>query len=274
MRTVAFACLLSLAACTSGSGDDGRLSVVATVFPIAEVARAVGGDDVRVHDLTPADAEPHDYEPGSDDVDRIEDGDVLVYVGGGFQPAVERAARRSDAARVDLLEGDDPHVWLDPVLMRSAADKVADALADADPEHADDYRRRAAAFAEVLTTLDAEYAASLQTCDRRVIVTTHDAFSRLAARYDLRQESLTGTAPEAEPDPRRLAELLDLVRREGITTVFGEGKEDARAADALAREAGVRTAVLRTLEQRYEGGYVEGMRENLRMLREALGCRP
>src|SRR5688500_16358444 len=192
MRAIALAVLLLLSACNGAEDGDGRLSVVATFFPMAELARAVGGDDVRVHDLTPANAEPHDFEPGSDDVDRIEDADVLAYVGGGFQRAGERAARRTDAVRLDLLGGDDPHVWRGPVLMRDAVVEVGDALAEADPEHADAFRRRAGAFAEQLTTLDAEYAAALRTCERRVIVTTHDAFSRLVARYELRQESLTG----------------------------------------------------------------------------------
>jgi len=163
-------------------------------------------------------------------------------------------------------------VWLDPVLMRDAVVEVGDALAEADPEHADAFRRRAGAFAEQLTTLDAEYAAALRTCERRVIVTTHDAFSRLVARYELRQESLTGVAPEAEPDPRRVAELLDLVRRERVTTVFTEGQEERRAAASLAREAGIGTAVLRTLEQAVDGGYVKGMRDNLAVLTAALGC--
>jgi zinc transport system substrate-binding protein len=274
VRTIALLVLALLAACGRADDDDGRLSVVASVFPVADVARAIGGDDVRVHDLTPAQAEPHDFEPGPGDVDRIEDADIVLLLGGGFQPAVERAARRSEARRVDLLAGDDdPHVWLDPVVMQAITTRVADALAEADPEQDDAYRRRAAELVAELVALDAEYAAGLRTCDRRVIVTTHAAFSRLADRYELRQESLTGASPEAEPDPRRVAEVLDLIRREGVTTVFSEGTEDTRAAQSLAREAGVRTAVLHTLEQRVEGGYIEGMRANLLALVDALGCR-
>jgi zinc transport system substrate-binding protein len=273
MRVISLAGLLFLSACGNGGVDDGRLSVVASFFPLAEVARAVGGDDVRVHDLTPSDAEPHDFEPGPDDVDRIEDADLVVYLGGGFQPAVERAARRVDGRRVDVLDGDDPHVWLDPVEMQRITERVATALAEADPEHVDAYRERADDFVAELVVLHGEYEAALRDCERRVFVTTHDAFSRLAARYSLRQEPLTGTAPEAEPDPRRVAELLDLLRRERITTVFTEGTEESKAADALAREAGVLTAVLRTLEQPVPGGYLDGMRDNLSLLADALGCR-
>lgn len=277
----ALACLAVLSACggDGGGSGNGRLDVVASFFPVAELAREVGGGDVRTHDLTPPGVEPHELELTADQVDRIEDADVLLYLGDDFQPAVERAVRRADGARVDLLtavpdriEGD-PHVWLDPVIVRSLIDRVSDAFAAAEPAHADAYRARAVAYATKLDALHVTYQARLRNCDRRVIVTTHEAFAYLARRYGLRQEALTGRSPEAEPDPRRQADLLDLVRDEGVTTVFTEGGEEARAAEALAREAGVRAAVLRPLELPVPGGYIQGMQDNLDVLVAALGCR-
>jgi zinc transport system substrate-binding protein len=269
--------LLVLAACGRGGGsDDGRIDVVAAFFPAAELARVVGGPHVRVIDLTPPNAEPHELEPGADDIDRIQDAEVVVFLGRGFQPAVERAVRRADGRRVDLLakvEGDDPHVWLDPVAMRSLAQPVAEALAAQDPEHADDYTARASDFTARLTALDEDYRTRLRQCDRRVVVSSHAAFGRLAARYGLRHESLTGLTPEAEPDPRRITELADLIRREGVTTVFTEGLEEEKAAQALAREAGARATVLPTLEQPVPGGYLKGMQGILDTLVAALGCR-
>jgi zinc transport system substrate-binding protein len=269
-----------VAACTGGgsSPDDGRPTVVAAFAPLADAARAVAGADAAVHDLTPPAVEPHDLELEADQVDRIEDADVVVFAGEGFQPAVERALKRSGARRVDLRRfatdpiRRDPHAWLDPTTMQTLAQAIGDALAELDPAHADAYNTRAAAYIDALAAVDEEYRAGLATCARRVIVTTHAAFGYLARRYDLHQESLAGRNPEAEPDPRRIAELADLVRRQGVTTVFTEGGEDERAALALAREAGVGTAVLATLEQPVRGGYIEGMRANLAALRSALGC--
>ncbi len=263
MRRIAVALLVVLAACGGDAADDGgKPTVVASFFPLAEVARAVGGPDVTVHDLTPPGVEPHDYEPSTRDIDRIEDADVVVYLGGGFQPAIERAARRAQKA-VDLLhDTDDPHVWLDPVTMLAMVDEVAKAL---EADHA-------VAFRDALRSLDADYRSRLGTCRSRLLVTTHDAFGHLARRYNLEQHSLTGISPDAEPDPKRLAALTDLVRARGVTTVFTEGTDDTEAAAALAREAGVRTAVLPTLEQPVDGGYIEGMRRNLQTLASGLGC--
>lgn len=278
LLTVAVAALVaSSTACGPGrsaSEDDGRLQVVAGFARLAEVAERVGGDGVRVRDLTPSGAEPHDLELSTDDIDAVEDADLLLELGGDFQPALSRAARRAEV-RVDLLrpeERDDPHVWLDPVRFADLVSEVADAMAEADAAGAAGYRERAESFRRELAQLHTNYEAGLRRCQRRLIVTAHAAFGRLAARYGLEQRAITGISPEAEPDPRRLAELTDLVKREGVTHVFTERLVSPRVARALAREAGVGVAVLDPLEGRTAKGYVAAMEENLKTLRDVLGC--
>jgi zinc transport system substrate-binding protein len=175
--------------------------------------------------------------------------------------------------------GTDPHVWLDPVLMAGVVDEVRKALARSDPAGAATYQRNAESYRSEIEALDGRFRDGLGDCDRRVIVTSHAAFGYLAARYGLVQEAIAGLSPEAEPDPKRLAELADLVRREGVTTIFTEELVSRRVADTLAREAGVRTAVLNPLEglTSKEIGrgedYVSVMEKNLANLRAALGCR-
>jgi zinc transport system substrate-binding protein len=278
-----------LGACGSGStsGPDakGRLRVVAGFYPLDAAARRVGGDLVSVTDLTPAGAEPHDLELDPGDVDRIGSADVVLYLGGGFQPALERAAERAKGVTsVDLLppsdaDRTDPHVWLEPQGQAAIADRVADALAKARPADSAAFRERAAGYRSEMVALDGEFRAGLADCDRHTIVTAHDAWRRLAARYGLREEPITGLSPDAEPDPKRLAELADLVRRDGATTVFTERLVSPRVAETLAREAGVTTAVLDpieglTREELAHGAtYASVMRANLATLRAGLGCR-
>lgn len=296
---------LVVAACaptgTAGS-PDGRLSVVTSFYPIHEASLRITGDRGRVTNLTPPGVEPHDVELTTDQVDLLLDADVVLHLGGGFQPAVEEVVGRRSGITVDLLEGrsllrtgehveepegggeehgeeaTDPHVWLDPVLMRDVAMEIADVLAGADPGGAPAYRDGARDYAAELARLHREYEQGLADCRLRTFVTSHAAFGYLAARYGLRQESISGLSPEAEPDPRRLAELVDLVEREGATTVFTETLAARDVAETLAREAGVDTAVLNpveglTREQQAAGAtYLSLMRENLAALREALGC--
>jgi zinc transport system substrate-binding protein len=290
--------MIALGACGGGDGDeeaaDGRPQVVAAFYPLFEAAQRVGGDRVQVRNLTPAGAEPHDLELNSRQVDRIEDADVLIFLGRGFQPALEKAADRAKGAKVDLLGevrsllpapvGDadldiDPHVWLDPTLMKAMVARVATALSEADPPNRTTYEANAAAYSRELDDLDASFRQGLAQCDRRVMVTSHDAFGYLARAYGLTQDAIAGLAPESEPTPQRLAELAAKVRADGTNTIFYETLVSPKVAQTLAREAGVGTAVLDPLEGLSEDDakagktYVSVMRENLAAVRQALGCR-
>jgi zinc transport system substrate-binding protein len=107
-------------------------------------------------------------------------------------------------------------------------------------------------------------------------VTSHAAFGYLAQRYGLQMIAISGLTPDAEPSPQRLSELESLVRKDGITTIFSEVLASPALAETLAREAGVKTAVLDPLEGLSDGdshrNYLTVMRANLAALREANGC--
>lgn len=284
MRTTAVLLAAALAAGCGGdaAGDDGTL-VVAAVYPLAFVAERVGGDRVTVESLAAPGVEPHDLELDPDQVDDVQTADLVLYVGGGFQPAVEDALGDAEGDAVDAVAaagatGDDPHVWLDPVRMQDVARAVATALAEVEPAGADAYAAAAERLVADLDALDAELRAGLAGCEGDLLVTTHAAFGHLAARYGLEQEGIAGLTPEAEADPRRLAELADLVRDRGVPTVFTEALLPPDVAETLAAEAGVATAVLHPLENLTEGeaeagaDYLSVMRDNLAALRSGLGC--
>jgi zinc transport system substrate-binding protein len=283
-----------LAGACGGSGStknaattgDRQLRVVAAFYPLQEVADRVGGDQAAVTNVTPAGTEPHDVELSTTKVDAIGDADVVLYLGKGFQPAVERTAKNNPGA-VDLLRGlalpagapqGDPHVWLDPVLFHELVGHVATAFATANPARRETFEANASKYEAELDALDAEVRAGLATCESRVIVTSHEAFGHLARRYGLVQEAISGFSPEIEPNPKRLAELADLVKSKGVTTVFTETLVSPRVADALAREAGAKTAVLDPIEglskKQIAAGetYATVMRSNLAVLRTALRC--
>ncbi|MGH9003895.1 MAG: metal ABC transporter solute-binding protein, Zn/Mn family [Acidimicrobiia bacterium] len=279
--------LLLATACGGGGGGggsagaDGRPQVVAAFYPLFEAARVVGGDRVDVVNLTPAGTEPHDLELTPRQVDLIEGADLVVYLGGGFQPGVEEVAERSEGELIDARAGhggNDPHVWLDPGLQGRIVERVEEALARNDTGGKDFYARNAEAYRRELGLLDDELEQRLSGCRRRVIVTAHAAFGYLATRYGLTQEPIAGISPESEPDPERLADLTGLVRATGTTTVFTETLVSPRVAETLAREAGVATAVLNPIEGLTEAElrrgetYASVMRDNLAALTAALDC--
>ncbi len=262
--------VLVLAGCGRSSGDDSK-TVVAAFYPLAWAAEQIVAEGTDVRNLTPPGAEPHDVELSPRDAETIREAGVVLYAGGGFQPAVEDAVSHRKGLSLDLLDGErDPHIWLDPSRFAGVVGEIGHALGR--PE-------RAAEVAARLLRLDASYRRGLEQCKRRTLVTSHAAFGHLAARYGLTQLSLTGDSPEAEPGPRELEQLIDDVRASGATTVFAEPLVSDRIAQTVAREAGAGVAVLDPLEglgdERLAAGedYLSVMRDNLAALEGALGCR-
>jgi zinc transport system substrate-binding protein len=276
---------LALGAVASGCGEDeggaaegateGATEVVAGFYPLAFAAQEVGGSGVEVANLTPAGAEPHDLELTPRELEGVLGADLVLYVGGGFQPALEEAVAGSDVPAVDVLDGlelraGDPHVWLDPSRFARVVDRIGAELGAAP---------RARRLADRLRALDEELRRGLADCDRRELVTAHDAFGYLAERYDLEPIPITGVSPEAEPNPGDLEEIADLVDERGVTTVFVEPLLSPEIGETVARETGAATAVLDPLEGLSEEQLADGedyfsvMEANLEALRDGLGCR-
>jgi zinc transport system substrate-binding protein len=281
---VSIALVVVVAGCGGPVSDSGKETVVAAFYPLAWAAEEIGGSGVDVHNLTPPGAEPHDIELTPRDVDRVRKADLVLYLGDGFQPALEKAVEDRRGLSIDLLLGlqlaaapkseeelsVDPHVWLDPLRFAVLVRRIGRAL----------HRQRAASRLVVrLHALDREYRRGLASCRRHEIVTSHAAFGYLAKRYGLRQIALTGLSPEAEPGPRDLQRLVHQVESSGATTVFFESLVSPKLAQTVAREAGAKTAVLDPIEgltkDELTAGddYLSLMRTNLATLHEALACR-
>lgn len=298
---------LLLAGCGGTAGaDDGRPSVVASFYPFAFVTEQVGGSLIQVDNLTSPGVEPHDIELAPQQVGDVQDADLVVFET-GFQAAVDDAVETADrdadttvdiADVVDLLpaaegeehdhegeehEGEDhdhgdvdPHTWLDPENMVKATRAVEASLADLDPANADTYAANADAFVAQLEDLDADFAAGLETCETRTIVTSHAAFAYLSDRYDLTQEPIAGIDPSNEPSPRDLADITSLVRDEGITTIFTEELVSPAVARTIADETGAEIATLDPIEglgsDTSDETYLTLMENNLEALRTANSC--
>jgi zinc transport system substrate-binding protein len=271
VRRAALVLALLTASAACGGDDEGpKPTVQATFFPLAEVARAVAGDDANVSDLGSSDSDPHisqaiaDYEPGGAP-------DVNVYLSEGFPDPPG-----GDAIAVDGLEGlpvvdGDPHVWLDPTMLAQIVTSVRDALSDVAPGRAGAYSENAARYRRTLAALDRRLSAGLADCERNVVVSAHSAWRYFTSRYRIEQEPLGGVLTADAPAPGRAEELAALVRDAGVTTVFREPLVPDEGITALAAATGARIATLDPLEGG-GGTYVQRMGRNLAVLRTALGC--
>lgn len=306
MRSAVVVLAIFLAGCGL-QGSQARIAVVASFYPLYEFARQVGGPRVEVRQLVPYGVSPHDFEPRPADVALLGRARVFVYNGAGLEPWVARlvaAELPADAVRVEATEGLpllrsqaerqhpegdghkekqagtlDPHVWLDPVLAQGMVRNVTQGLVRADPPGAREYLERSRRLIRRLQELHGRYAQALRRCRSRVIITSHAAFGYLTRRYGLHWESVAGLAPEAEPSPRRLRELVELGRRERVQAVYAETLGGRPIMEGLAQDVGARVLVLDPLEGLSEADLQRGrdyfsvMEENLRQLVDGLGCR-
>ena len=289
MRLVSALLLLpALTGCGALADTGTGVEVAAGFYPLQYVAERVAGDDAQVEVLTQPGGEPHDATLSVRETALVAEADVVV-VAGGVQPAVDDAVANAaeggtivDTSRPDFetsnepgIRPDDPHFWLDPLLMADLGDAVADALVETDPDHEDVYRGNAADLRHDLQQLDGAYERGLADCERDTVVVSHDAFGYLE-RYGLEFAPITGLSPGAEPTPADLSRLQDLIRTEGITTVFSERLVSPRVAQTLADDVGVETAVLDPVEgltdETRDEDYLSLMRANLAALQEANGC--
>ena len=288
LRVASCSLLLVLTGCGALADTGSGVQVAAGFYPLQYVAQRVAGDQARVEVLTAPGGEPHDTSLSVRETALVAESDVLV-VAGGVQPAVDDAVDTAaeDGIVVDPTESgfatseapeirpDDPHFWLDPLLRADLGDAVADALAEADPGHADTYRDHAADLRRDLQQVDRAYREGLAGCDRGTVVVSHDAFGYLD-RYGLEFAPIAGLSPEAEPTPADLARLQALIREEGITTVFSERLVSPRLSQSLADDLQIRTGVLDPIEglseETRDEDYLSLMRANLAALRAANGC--
>jgi zinc/manganese transport system substrate-binding protein len=297
MRTAAILIVSTLALAAAGCGDDGgsgdggEVGVVATTAIAGDIVRNVGGERADIDVLVPADADPHDYEPRPSDAVGLAEADLVLRSGGEIDEwlgdLIESAG--GDAEEVTLLDsvesieaesGEvDPHWWQDPRNAILAAEAVRDALAEADPEGRREYARNAAAYVRELRALDTEIERCMQRVppEKRKLVTTHDALSYFAERYDV--EVIGAVIPslstQAQPSARDVDELVDQIEDEGVEAIFPEAAVSQRLERAIARESGADVGAELWADSLGDEGsdagtYVGAMRANARALAEGM----
>ncbi len=290
------------------AAGEAKPVVLATLFPIVDFAREIAGDCAEIVPLLPPGAEAHSYSPSPGDMVRLTGARLFLYLSNDMEtwvpglvadaPAtllVRTVAPESEADFGTEAEthahddscghehlGLDPHIWLDPLRAQAMADRIAAALAEADPAHAGAYRANATALQNRIMELHAEIEKGLAGCRTRTLICGgHFAFGHFAERYGLRHLSpYQGFSPDAQPSPRALAELVRRMRALGTTAIFYEEILDPRLARVLADETGAQLLPLHSMHNVTKEDIASGatyftlMRRNLANLQQGLGCEP
>jgi zinc transport system substrate-binding protein len=300
----AFAVLAAAGSCRPAgkSAGDGphKIKVVATLFPLYDMARNIGGDRADVSLLLPPGVEAHSFEPRPSDIVEINEADIFVYTGKFMEPWAESiikgAANRTlivvDASRDTKMipevfhDGDgrsgrpDPHIWLDFDNAKIMAENIAQAFKAKDSAEKGFYERNAVHYKARLTELDSAYKASLGSCKKReIIYAGHYAFGYMANRYGLTYLAAQGASPDAEATARDLVRLVEQIRRDRIKYVFYEELSSPKVAETLAGETGARMLQLNAAhnvarDQLFKGtSFFDILKSDLDNLKTGLECR-
>ncbi|MBN0040698.1 metal ABC transporter substrate-binding protein [Cellulosimicrobium cellulans] len=261
---VAVPAALALAGCSAGTDaggetpvDDGRPVVLTTFTVLADMARNVGGDHLRVESITKVGAEIHGYEPTPGDVRKAADADLILDNGMGLEAWFGRFVDGLDVPHVVVSEGvdpialgddtaeeyqgkDNPHAWMSPVNGQVYVQNMADAFAELDPAHADDYAANAAAYSAELAAVHDELTDALDALpeSHRALVTCEGAFSYLARDAGLAEQYLWAVNAEQQATPQSVVGAIEFVEEHDVPAVFCESTVSDKAMRQVAHESG------------------------------------
>jgi zinc transport system substrate-binding protein len=281
---------------TNRQPGQAKINVVTSFFPIYEFVKAVGENRINLSVLIPIGAEPHDFDPTIQEVQKANSANLLVYNGASMEePWIHNLAPQNtvDTSKgMNLLANpnapeikgpNDPHIWLDPVLAIKQVQNIRDGLDKIDPKNAAYYNQNAQNFIGQLNKLDTAFRGNLTSsnCAKRDFIPFHLAFAYFAKRYGLNAHPIhEGLTANGEVLPQKLVEVVNLAENLGLKVIYSEDLIDPRSAQAIAEQIpGAKVVVLSPIEgvnateQKVGITYLDEMYQDLSALKEGLQCK-
>jgi manganese/zinc/iron transport system substrate-binding protein len=277
-----------------------KIKVTTTVTMVSDLVKQVGGGRVEVEGLMGPGVDPHLYKASASDVLKLQQADVIFYCGllleGKMQDIFTRLARTkkfvypvSEPIPVEkLLEPPefaghyDPHVWFEIPLWAMCVDTVVKGLSEFDPAGKAGFERRAAAYKAKLSELHqwAVQRAGELPEEKRILITSHDAFNYLGRAYGFRVVALQGISTVTETSSADMVKLVEFIKKHQVKAIFVESSVPHKTIERVARDAGVKVGgelfsdaagTPGQMERGYDLGTYEGMiKHNLNTIVEAL----
>ena len=266
------------------SSNNTNLKIFSSFYPIYDFVKKIGKDRVDVSTIVPASIEPHDFEPTAKQVIELQKADVIFINGAGFESWINKI---ENANLVDLSKDlpienigstPDPHIWLDPNLVKAYSKTIFEKLISLDPQNTDYYTSNFNEFNSKLELLNSDINMNLTNCDLNDFIAFHDAFGYFAKRYGLTQHSISGLSPEGDINPQKITEAIKLAEQLGVNIIFSEDNIEPRLSDTIANEIGGKVMRLSPIEmitqeeQTLDKDYFSKMYDNLDNLKIALKC--
>lgn len=264
----------------------GKLKVAATIFPLADIARNVGGDLVDVVAIMPPGASPHTFEPTPDTINAVSGAQVIFRVGSGLDNWVDGVTGAMKAkplvvgvsAGIELRKFEDgttdPHYWLSLKNGQMIAINIANQLSKLDPKNTEKYMVAMMAYTKKLEAADTELHKILAPVKGKSFATFHEAWFYFAKEYGLDVAEAFEPFPGKEPTPAYLKEFRDTIRAKGIKWIFSEPQFSSDAIAQVATDLNVRLGVLDPEggqgKDPAQQGYIPMMLRNAQTIAKAL----
>lgn len=303
--------LFLLVGCTNEqqAEETGKISVIASFYPIADFVERVGGDLVEVETLVGAGVDPHGWEMSTQDRNEIEKSSIFIYNGSGFEHWADDVIESAKETNTDfvaiessqgltLAEGHshshdhedeaheeahdreggayDAHTWISLPHAVHQMEVIKDALSEIYPEHAEEFSSNFEKERDAFLALHERALEAFEEVKRKDFIVGHESFGYLAKDYGLTQHGIEGASSLGEPDPKRMAELVELAKETGLTTIFYDPLGSDKIAQTIASEIGGEAKELNPLEGRTQEeidanlDYLAIMQKNINALSEAL----
>jgi len=282
-------CIMSLtAACgprnqTAPAKESDGLTIYTTVYPLYDFTKTIVGNRGHVETLIPAGADPHDFELSLKQTAKLYEADLFIYLGESMEPWAEKLAGELEGKGVAVIEAgkglvknDDPHIWLDPILAKEISARICERLVSIDREQEGTFKENLAKLMDDFDQLDEDFKALAQKAVHKDLVVSHAFLGYVADRYGFNQIAITGLSPQDDPSPKKMGELVEFCKANGIKYIFAEQGEVQKLASTLAEEVGAEILTLNPLgslrQEDMDAGqdYFSIMRANLKLLNQAL----
>ena len=294
--------LLSCQPAKESGREDQKLRVIATIFPIYDFARNIGGDKIKVTMLLPPGTDAHHYELKPEDIVKVSKTDIFLFTNFEMEQwaykIINAAEKNTNMLAIEtgagavLLplseEGEeqnnhvskfDPHIWLDMDNAQKMVDNIAAALIKKDSRNSDYYLKNAHNYKLKLIALDQRYRAELTGCKTKTILHAgHWAFAYLAKKYNLNYIAAYNVSADAEPSPQKMINLVQQVKSQRVAYIYYESMINPRLAQTIARETGAHLLKLNNGHDISKADIKSGetfislMEKNLTNLKKGLQC--
>jgi zinc transport system substrate-binding protein len=294
--------LLSCQPAKESNREDQKLRVIATIFPIYDFARNIGGDKIKVTMLIPPGIDAHHYELKPEDIVKVSKTDIFLFTNFEMEQwaykIINAAEKNTNMLAIETgtgavlmplnEEGEehknhvskfDPHIWLDMDNAQKMVDNIAAAFIKKDSRNSDYYLKNAHNYKLKLIALDQRYRAELTKCKTKTILHAgHWAFAYLAKKYNLNYIAAYNVSADAEPSPQKMINLVQQVKSQRVAYIYYESMINPRLAQTIARETGAGLLKLNNGHDVSKADIKSGetfislMEKNLTNLKKGLQC--